>query len=67
MGRIVAYAVKLFVSKVIFPALRALSAQGFLFIREKELKAKLKKYMEANTNEEFDDAFDDLIAGSKLQ
>ena len=55
------------ITNIIFPAFDALIAEGFLFIRKKELEAKLKKYKEATTDEEFDDTFDDLIAGSKLQ
>ena len=54
------------VTSIIFPAFEALIADGFLFLRKKELEAKLKKYMEAATDEEFNDAFDTLISGSKL-
>ena len=66
-GRICIKLVEILIDKIIFPALDAMVDEGFLFIREKELKAKLKKYMEANTDEEFDEAFDNLIAGSKYR
>lgn len=66
-GSISVKVVEILVSKILFPGLEALAAEGFLFIREKELKAKLKEYMEAQTNEDFDESFDNLISGSKFK
>jgi len=56
-----------FWDRVILPALEQLIREGMLFVRRKDLEKKLKKYMEAMTDEEFDEAFDNLLRGSKLR
>ena len=64
-GAIVAKLVLIFLDKVVIPALEDMKEEGFLFLRKKELERKLREYIEASTDEEFDAAFDNLIKSSR--
>lgn len=51
----------LIIDKLVIPALKDLKEEGFLFLRKKDLEKKVKKYLESETEDEFDQNFDDLI------
>lgn len=51
---------------LIGPAIEDMEHEGYRVYREKELRKKLEAYKEANTNEEQDAAFDNLISGSTI-
>lgn len=63
-GKIIAKVVGLFVDKIVIPAIRGLKDDALLFLRKEDLKKKLKKYLNSETEDEFDQNFDDLISGS---
>jgi hypothetical protein len=66
-GKICIYAIEVFFDKLVMPALEDMKEEGLLFIREKELRHKLKEYVNARNDQEFDRTFDDLIGGSRMR
>jgi hypothetical protein len=66
-AKIIIKLINLIFDKIISPFLEDIKNEGLLIIRKKELKKKLQRYINAKTDKEFDDAFDDLIAGSTFK
>jgi hypothetical protein len=52
--------------KFLVPLGKDLEMEAIVFVKKQELKRKVYRYEQAQTDQEFDDAFDTLIGSSKL-
>lgn len=64
IGWLVSFIIKLTINYLIWPALENMLGYGALIYRKQVLATKVEAFKEAQTNEDLDSAFDNLISGS---
>jgi hypothetical protein len=66
-GKLVAIIANWVVDKFIIPLMSDGELEIIAWVKKKELHTKVVKYDEAQTDEETDEAFDDLLSGSRVR
>jgi hypothetical protein len=65
--KIIVAAITFIFDKFIIPCVEDLELDAIVFVKKQELRRKVIKYEKSETDEEFNDSFDNLISGSKVR